>query len=145
MLEDSMRSQTRRILGVEIADNYGTTEAFVGWQCPVGSYHVNSEHVLVEIVDENGRRVSSGQAGRVVITTLENRLMPLIRYDLGDYATILDEPCACGRTLPRIGNILGRAINLFRLPNGGASGFSQINSSHSCQPASRSASRVFST
>jgi phenylacetate-CoA ligase len=118
VLEDSVRSQTRGILGVEIADNYGTTEAFVGWQCLVGSYHVNSEHALVEIVDEHGRPVSSGKAGRVVITTLENRLMPLIRYDLGDYAILIDELCACGRTLPRIGNILGRTINLFRLPNG---------------------------
>jgi len=44
--------------------------------------------------------------------------MPLIRYDLGDYAILIDELCACGRTLPRIGNILGRTINLFRLPNG---------------------------
>ena len=118
VLEDLVRSQTRKILGVEISDNYGTTEAFVGWQCPVGNYHINSEHVLVEIVDENGRRVAPGIAGRVLITTLENRLMPLIRYDLGDYATLIDELCICGRTLPRIGNILGRAVNLFQLPNG---------------------------
>jgi phenylacetate-CoA ligase len=118
VLEDSIRERTRRVLGVEISDNYGSTEAFLGWQCPRGGYHINSEHVLIELVDESGRAVPTGGLGRVLITTLENRLMPLIRYDLGDYAVAMEERCSCGRTLPLIGKILGRGINLFRLRDG---------------------------
>ncbi len=118
VLEDSIRERTRRVLGVEIADNYGSTELFPAWQCSFGAYHVNAEHALVEIVDERGQPVASGHMGRVLVTTLENRLMPLVRYDMGDYALSLDGRCRCGRTLPLIGRIVGRGINLFRDANG---------------------------
>jgi phenylacetate-CoA ligase len=118
VLEDSIRERTRHLLGVEIRDNYGSTEGFVAWQCPRGSYHINAEHMAVEIVGGDGNPVAPGQMGRILITTLENRLMPLIRYEIGDYAIASDEVCACGRTLPVIGRVIGRGINLFRLPGG---------------------------
>ncbi|HJQ85019.1 MAG TPA: AMP-binding protein [Candidatus Binatia bacterium] len=118
VLDDAVRARAERALGVRVADNYGSTEAFLAWQCPHGSYHVNAEHVLLEIVDDGGRPVGDGDMGRVLATTLENRLMPLVRYEIGDWATPADGPCACGRTLPRIGSVVGRGINLFRMPDG---------------------------
>jgi phenylacetate-CoA ligase len=116
VLEDSVRERTRSVLGVEVSDNYGSTEGFIAWQCPIGRYHVNAEHMMVEIVDQENRPVGPGRMGRVLITTLENRLMPLIRYEIGDYAIASDVSCACGRTLPVLGKVIGRGINLFRLP-----------------------------
>jgi phenylacetate-CoA ligase len=118
VLDDSLRERTRDVLGVEIRDNYGSTEGFISWQCPAGSYHINAEHVAVEIVDESGRPTAPGKMGRVLVTTLENRLMPLIRYEIGDYAIASNTPCSCGRTLPVMGKVIGRGINLFRLPGG---------------------------
>jgi phenylacetate-CoA ligase len=117
-LEDSLRDRARHLLGVEIRDNYGSTEGFIAWQCPAASYHINAEHVAVEIVDERGQGVTPGQMGRILITTLENRLMPLIRYEIGDYAIASNDACSCGRTLPVMGRVIGRGINLFRLPGG---------------------------
>jgi phenylacetate-CoA ligase len=118
VLEDSQRERIRRVFGVDIADNYGSTEAFLAWECPAGSYHVNAEHVIVEIVDANGDPAEPGSLGRVLVTTLRNRLMPLIRYEIGDWAIAVEGPCRCGRTLPRIGKIGGRDINLFIDPEG---------------------------
>jgi phenylacetate-CoA ligase len=118
VLDDALRERTRRVLGVEIAEYYGSTEAFLAWQCPAGSYHVNAEHVLLEIVDEADRPVSSGQLGRVLVTTLENHLMPLVRYEIGDCAVASSSPCACGRTLPTLGRVEGRTINLFHSMDG---------------------------
>ncbi len=118
VLDDSLRERVRRHLGVEIADNYGSTEAFVGWQCPQGSYHVNAEHVFTEIVDPDGYPAPPGAMGSVLVTTLENYLMPLVRYEIGDYTTAIESSCACERTLPRLGRIAGRDINLFRLSDG---------------------------
>jgi phenylacetate-CoA ligase len=118
VLEDSLRRRTGEKLGVEIVDNYGTTEFFPAWQCPAGSYHTNAEHLMIELLDDEGRPVRAGELGRVVATTLENYLAPLIRYDLNDYAFAVEGACSCGRTLPRIGKIVGRSINLFRLKNG---------------------------
>lgn len=119
-VDDALRARARHTLGVEIADNYGTTEGFIAWQCPEGRYHINAEHVLVELVDEDGRPVSPGEMGRVVITTLENFLMPLVRYDLTDYALAAEGTCRCGRTLPLMGRVLGRKRGLFRTADGRA-------------------------
>ncbi len=49
-VDDSLRERTRRVLGLDLRDNYGSTEAFLAFQCPAGSYHINAEHVLIEIV-----------------------------------------------------------------------------------------------
>jgi len=118
VIEDSLRERARRDFGVEISANYGSTEAFLAWECPAGNYHQNSEHVLIELVDEAGRAVAPGEMGRVLFTTLENYLMPLIRYDIGDYALAMDGECRCGRTLPLLGRVVGRGMNLFRSADG---------------------------
>ena len=113
VLDDSLRERLVRIFAVEVADNYGSTEAFLAWECPAGSYHVNAEHVILEVVGDDGELAPPGALGRVLVTTLENRLMPLVRYEIGDYAIATDRACACGRTLPCIGKIMGRGVNLF--------------------------------
>lgn len=59
-------------------------------QCGFG-YHVQEDNFLAEIV-----------SGELVITTLTAQAMPLIRYQTGQLATIIDEPCLCGRTFTRI-------------------------------------------
>ncbi len=117
-VDDSLRERTRRVLGLDLRDNYGSTEAFLAFQCPAGSYHINAEHVLIEIVDESGREAAPGQIGRVLVTTLENYLMPLVRYEIGDYAVAARGECSCGRTLPLLGRVLGRQVNMFRKPDG---------------------------
>jgi phenylacetate-CoA ligase len=117
-VDDSLRQRTREIFGFDLRDNYGSTEAFLAFECPAGSYHINAEHVILEIVDESGREVAPGAMGRVLVTTLENYLMPLIRYEIGDYAIAARGACACGRTLPLLGPVLGRKVNLLRMPDG---------------------------
>jgi phenylacetate-CoA ligase len=87
-------------------------------QCPHSeNYHVQSENLLVEILDEAGQPCRPGETGRVVITTLHNFATPLIRYEIGDYAEV-GEACACGRGLPVLKRIMGRYRNLLTLPDG---------------------------
>ena len=118
VLDDSLRQRLIDCFGVEVADNYGSTEAFLAWECPSGSFHINAEHVIVEVVGDDGRVSAPGTLGRVLVTTLENYLMPLVRYEIGDYAIATNRECACGRTLPCIGRIIGRGVNLFVNPDG---------------------------
>src|SRR5260370_20307027 len=113
VLAISQRERMRRVFVVEVSDNYGSTEAIPPFECPLGSYHINAEHVIVEIVDENGHPVAPGKLGRVLVTTLHNRLMPLIRYEIGDYAFAAESGCRCGRTLPCIRTVAGRETHLF--------------------------------
>lgn len=102
-----------------LSDIYSCCEiGNIAQQCmEYNHYHVNSEHVYLEIVDDNNNACSVGQTGRVLVTSLMNYATPLIRYELGDYAAF-GEPCPCGRGLPVIQHILGRTRNRLIMPNG---------------------------
>jgi phenylacetate-CoA ligase len=76
-----------------------------------------AERVLVEVLDSEGNPCAPGETGRLVVSSLHNFAMPLIRYELRDHATV-GEPCACGRTLPTLARIAGRERNMVRLPDG---------------------------
>ncbi len=104
---------------VRCSDVYSSNETgIIAFQCRErGKLHVQSEAVLVEIVDDRGRLCSSGQSGRVIISMLHNLAMPIIRYEIGDYATV-GEPCECGRPHPVIEKVLGRVRNLVTTPKG---------------------------
>ncbi|VVC74771.1 Phenylacetate-coenzyme A ligase [Aquicella siphonis] len=105
--------------GVKITDIYSTEEiGNIAQQCPeAGNYHVNTEHVICEIVDEQHRPCQSGQPGKVLLTALLNYATPLIRYEVGDYAEF-GEACPCGRGMPVLKKILGRKRNRLILPDG---------------------------
>ncbi|WP_157817905.1 phenylacetate--CoA ligase family protein [Candidatus Thiodictyon syntrophicum] len=105
--------------GVGLADAYTAEETgFIALQCPrCEQYHVQSEALVLEVLDQAGAPCAPGTVGRVVVTPLHNFGTPLIRYALGDHAEV-GEPCACGRGLPVLRRILGRTRNLARLPDG---------------------------
>jgi phenylacetate-CoA ligase len=119
-LTAAMRQVVERDLGVPVFQNYGLNEIgmVAGWCAEGGRFHVHWEHCLVEIVDEDGQPLRPGNTGRLVVTALRNPAMPLIRYDSGDLAEIVDGPCPCGRTLPSFGAIQGRARRIACLPAG---------------------------
>ena len=79
--------------------------------------HAHVEGVRLEILREDGSPCAPGEEGRVVLTSLHNFAMPLIRYEIGDRA-VAGPPCACGRTLPVLAAIPGRARDMLTLPDG---------------------------
>jgi phenylacetate-CoA ligase len=117
MLTREVRAACRRVWGVPVTDMYSIQECgYLALQCPAHEhYHVQSEGVLLEILDEDGRACAPGQTGRVVVTPLHNYATVLLRYEVGDYAES-GEPCPCGRGLPVINRILGRYRNMAILP-----------------------------
>lgn len=119
-LPDDLRALCRDVWGLPLADVYSCEEAgYIALQCPQvpEHYHVQAENLLVEVLDAAGRPCAPGDTGEVVLTTLHNFAMPLIRYAIGDYAQV-GPPCPCGRGLPVLRRIHGRARNLLRLPDG---------------------------
>ncbi len=88
----------------------------MAWECPEEhSLHVDAG-TLIEIVDSNNNPVKSGM-GRVLLTSLHNKAMPLLRYDVGDYAS-WGKPCPCGRGLPVLKEVHGRTTEFVTLPSG---------------------------
>ena len=114
-----LRAACARALGVRVSATYSANETgALGFECPDrGSFHVQSENVLLEVLDDAGAPCEPGQTGRVVVTTLHNLAMPLVRYEIGDYAEV-GPPCACGRPHPVLKRIAGRARNMLTLPSG---------------------------
>jgi len=118
-LRPTLRETVLAAWGVQIADVYSCEEAgYIALQCPEHDhYHVQSESLIVEILDADGNPCAPGETGEVVLTTLHNFAMPLIRYRLGDYAEV-GSPCPCGRGLPVLRRIHGRQRNMLWLPDG---------------------------
>jgi len=119
VLRPEARRYCREAWDVEVKDIYSSQEAgYLALQCPEHEhYHVQSENVLLEVLDDQGEPCAPGQTGRVVATTLHNFATPLLRYALGDYAEV-GGPCPCGRGLPVLNRIGGRVRNLVTLPTG---------------------------
>ncbi len=77
--------------------------------------HLHPDLGIVEIVNEEGEILNSGEVGEIVVTPLQVEGMPLIRYRTGDISFLMNEPCGCGRNTARLGPIIGRKKQLLKI------------------------------
>lgn len=109
-LTAGMEKRIDETFSVPVDISYGLDE--LGWvatRCREGMrYHVHSERCIVEIVGDDGTPCGPGETGRVLVTLLDNEIMPLIRYATGDIARTVTGECPCGRTLPAFEDVVGR-------------------------------------
>lgn len=117
------------IFQTDVLMRYGAREVDnVGMECPErNGYHFIPSRYILEVVDSEGNLVNSGEEGRLLVTDLLNHIMPLIRYDIGDYAILSDELCSCGRKWPLIKEIKGRISDHLELPSGKSFPFLSFN------------------
>ena len=95
---------------VNLYSTYAATEMATSFtECEVQSGgHLNSDHLILEVLDDNNSRVSPGCIGELVITTLGVEGMPLFRYRTGDIVFIKMGLCPCGSSEPRVSPVIGR-------------------------------------
>lgn len=111
-LYDAQRADIQRVFGCPVANGYGGRDAgFIAHECPHGSMHLTAEDVIVELIDRSGGPVSAGEPGEIVVTHLASRAFPFIRYRTGDVGVLDSATCACGRGLPTLKEIQGRATD----------------------------------
>ncbi|MCC6917545.1 hypothetical protein [Nitrosomonas sp.] len=115
----ALREQCQQVLGMPLTDLYSAQEiGVIALQCPdSGLLHVQSEHLLVEMLNKMGQPCREGEIGQVVVTDLHNFAMPLIRYALHDWAEV-GPACSCGRGLPTLRRVMGRTRNMAMNPEG---------------------------
>ncbi len=114
ILTNDMRKKIENIFGTKLYDFYGSREtASIAGECSAGLIHTFSFNNYLELIDRNKNPVKEGQEGRVIITTLHNFSMPLIRYELGDSAILGPNTCPCGNILPTLRKISGRLEEQF--------------------------------
>lgn len=114
---ENMRREIETRLKIKALDIYGLSEIIgpgVAVEClEQKGLHVMEDHFIVEVIDPaTGEVLPEGESGELVFTSLTKEALPIIRYRTGDISRIIPEPCACGRTLRRIGRIQGRTDDM---------------------------------
>lgn len=108
LTDEGQRARIAEVFGCRVAEMYGAREApVIATECTEGSLHINEDAYLLEIVAADGGSAAAGELGRVALTHLHNVEFPLLGYELGDAARVLEGPCACGRNLGRLDLELG--------------------------------------
>ena len=103
-------AELEKLLGSKLYPHYGSRECGLGGAvtCPAHrGMHLRENHIIAEIVDEDGTVLPDGEYGELVITTIGAEAMPLLRYRTGDYTRILP-PCPCGGVTKRLDTVSRR-------------------------------------
>lgn len=110
LLDPHSRELINSAFQTKMFDYYGATEVgCIAWECTEhGGYHINSDTVVLEFV-KGGRSAQPGERAKIICTGLHSHTMPFIRYEIGDIGVFSDEKCPCGRGLPLLKYIEGRA------------------------------------
>jgi len=115
---DFQRDEIARHLGARVFESYGSTEMGpIAHECPYGSRHIMADHVKLEIFDGD-RPLPPGEFGDIVVTSLFNRAMPLVRCRIGDRGRISPNRCPCGLPHPVLAELIGRTADMFTTADG---------------------------
>lgn len=119
----TLTEDTRRLLqetfGARVHNKYGSRDGGeLACECAAGSLHIFGFHALLEAVDDCDRPVPAGETGRLLVTCLDSRSYPLIRFDIGDQGALSDGPCSCGCPFPVLRRLEGRAADFLTTTQG---------------------------
>jgi phenylacetate-CoA ligase len=113
------RTLLLEVFGAPVSNEYGARDSgLIALESPDGQMLVNSESIIVEILDREGNPVPPGETGEVVVTHLCSAAQPFIRYRTGDVARLSDDPCKAGRGLHCLKEIMGRTTDFVVRPDG---------------------------
>jgi phenylacetate-CoA ligase len=114
-LHADARQRIEQGLGAPLFNTYGSREFMsIAAECDYrNGLHIHSENLVVETRDPDDHAASE-----LLVTDLHNYGMPFVRYASGDLGRITHDLCACGRGLPRLDRIEGRAVDALRTSDG---------------------------
>ena len=115
LLDQHNRMLIESVLHTKVFDYYGAMETgLMAWECceHIG-YHINSDTLVLEVVNDQGEPAGGGERGKIIVTGLLSYTMPFIRYNIGDIGALSDKRCPCGRGLPLLEHLEGSAYDFF--------------------------------
>ncbi len=108
VLDDRQRALIEQAFGCKVFNQYGSREIpNIACECRHGNMHVFTDMVYLESIDDN-----------LIVTSLTNRLMPMIRYENGDSGQLKEGDCACGSPFPLMEMGMCRQNDLILTPGG---------------------------
>ncbi len=120
MLFDFQRQAIKKAFHCPVVNEYGARDGgILAYECPHGGMHITCENTLLEVLDANTLKpLPVGERGLLAVTDLHNLSMPRMRYLLGDMASLSSATCPCGMTLPLLGSLEGRFVDMLMTPQG---------------------------
>ena len=115
VLYPHIKKTIERVFKSPIFNRYGSREVGdIACECSHHKgLHISALTHYVEILKSDGTPAEPGEIGEIVVTSLTNYSMPLIRYQISDFASWSKDKCPCNRGLPLINNVLGRTSDTF--------------------------------
>lgn len=116
MLFDDDKKLLETQFNIPIVNEYGAAElGLISFEDQDDNWVVNTNHLYVEILDNNNQPVPYGQPGKIVVTDLYNRAHPFIRYELGDLGQLSTKSTL---QRPILESLIGRTSDFITLPSG---------------------------
>src|SRR4030067_1216117 len=119
LIDPGSRRFVEEVFEAPFYDQYACVELErMAWQCEEKQdYHIDADSIIMQFVDEDGVEVAGGERGEVVVTSLFNFAMPIIRYALDDFGVPSENTsCTCGRSFPQMKALEGRRTSLLTFP-----------------------------
>ena len=115
MLLPNQRNLIKQTFQAEVHDMYGSSEVYpIAAECRQGALHLSTDLIVPELEkDPQGSGLK-----RIIATPLQAYGMPFLRYEVGDLASAITHECSCGLPFPVLEGLVGRATDIFPLPNG---------------------------
>jgi phenylacetate-CoA ligase len=108
-LTPEMRHSIEQAYRCPVFDAYtGVEVCGLASECERHQLHISPDVGILELLDEQGNPVRSGEPGEIIATGLLNSAQPLIRYRTGDWAVVSNKSCPCGRQMPVLQQLIGR-------------------------------------
>lgn len=115
VLYPEIQKRIEKVFRATIFNRYGSREVGdIACNCEKSSgLHLMPDIHYLEVVDNDGKEVTLGQTGNIIITLLTNYTMPLIRYKIGDRGILSDMNRQCEHGFPLLEKISGRIKSVF--------------------------------
>lgn len=111
-LYPGLRQKMESVYGASVFNHYGAREMHnMAMECSAGGFHMSAFTHFFEVLDDHNEPCPPGVEGNLVVTSLFNYAMPLIRYSIGDRGIFSNETCRCGRGLPLLEKVSGRRVD----------------------------------
>lgn len=118
-LYPQQRQLLGEVFGAPVANEYGCRDGgLIALESPEGQMLVNSEAVILEVLDASGAPAAPGEIGEAVVTNLYSEAQPFIRYRTGDLVRQAQGSCIGGRGLQVIGEVMGRQTDFIVCADG---------------------------
>ena len=114
VLSPEVKDEIEQIFGVKVHQIYQCSEGPIAMSCKHGNLHLNEDLIYVQTLDFDGKPAYPGETCyKMIITDLNKRSQPIIRFVLDDSIIISKSSCSCGSSFRVIEKIIGRTDDLY--------------------------------